>query len=57
MTHWKRIILLVLLLLLLGGAWFGYCGYRFATVEAPHAYALEWVGDMVIKFMEKHDDG
>jgi hypothetical protein len=55
MRHWKKLILLVLLLLLLGGAWFGYCGYRFATVEAPHAYAVEWVAGMTIEFMERND--
>lgn len=55
MKWWKSVIAIVVLGVVGGLGYLGYVAHRYATVTVPNAYAVEWVGSMVVGYLRQND--
>ncbi len=50
------LILAVVLAILCGGGLIAFKIHRYTSETVPNMYALEWVGGMVVDYLEQNDD-
>ncbi len=52
----RHLLILIVVVLICGAGYFAYSVHRYANTTVPNAYAVWWVGGMVVNYLEQNED-